>query len=304
VVQWDILQQHHKSHSPGLPLDGALFTDFFARQPLIAGRRSAAFWSTTNYGGAEYIYDAEEMFSDGPRLCRHRTCEHALPGKGFCGHYALSSHENRFHDPKWKPETFQNYGDYLIVDPESIRPLETTSELLHMAQQELPSTTMSPARRSGDDIFSRLPPEIRTMILCFLPLEAAYDLRLASRSVAVEGLNPTFLRSRFIYPNELCHIPSSSPLVKNSEDLTSLCRWLLAEQGPGFEAWRNRKRISKIMLELAKILIKGKPFPPPKRLTTRLPWEQNQPPALRHGFSKILGPKYLFASDGRVLDMV
>ena len=110
----------------------------------------------------------------------------------------------------------------------------------------------------GGDIFARLPEEIITEILVLLPSASVRDLQLASRRMASVHLSSRYWRSRFEFPNELCHITLPSALKKSGQvggrwvDWRHLCDKLLHPAGekPGW--WLNRKRITALNKQLVK----------------------------------------------------
>lgn len=123
------------------------------------------------------------------------------------------------------------------------------------------SATMSPPIRfteSGNDIFSRFPEEIITEILVLLPSASVRDLQLASRKIASAHLSSRYWRSRFEFPNELCHVELPQALKKSGQvngqwvDWRRLCDQLLHPVGekPGW--WKNRKRITALNRQLVK----------------------------------------------------
>ena len=79
---------------------------------------------------------------------------------------------------------------------------------------------------SAADPFSVLPTEICIAIFCCLPTRSVNNLRLASRSMAVVYLTPAYWRSRFEWPNELCHIKTPVPL-RGEVDWRLLCSQVL-----------------------------------------------------------------------------
>ena len=110
----------------------------------------------------------------------------------------------------------------------------------------------------GGDIFARLPEEVLTEILVLLPSASVRDLQLASRRMASVQLSSRYWRSRFEFPNELCHIKLPAALKKSGQvggqwvDWRRLCDQLLHPAGekPGW--WRNRKRITALNKQLVK----------------------------------------------------
>ena len=110
----------------------------------------------------------------------------------------------------------------------------------------------------GGDIFSRLPVEIITETLMFLPSASVRDLQLASRKIASVHLSSRYWRSRFEFPNELCHVTLPPALLRSGQvggqwvDWRRLCDRLLHPVGekPGW--WRNRERITALNRQLVK----------------------------------------------------
>ena len=140
---------------------------------------------------------------------------------------------------------------YLVRDPGVGRgfeelfanpPLEsadTTSPLIHFSD-------------NGGGIFARLPEELLTEILVFLPTTSVRNLQLASRKIASVHLSSRYWRSRFQYPNELCHVSLPPELLKAGQvggqwiDWRRLCDQLLHPEGDGYGWWQNRKRIVRL----------------------------------------------------------
>ena len=111
------------------------------------------------------------------------------------------------------------------------------------------------------DIFSRLPNDILEDILLLLPSAAVRDVQLASRRMASVHLSSNYWRSRFEFPNELCHVPLPLALLKSGKvgeewvDWRSLCDQLLHPVGPEFGWWKNRKRIITLNKKLVQRLL-------------------------------------------------
>lgn len=121
--------------------------------------------------------------------------------------------------------------------------------------------TMSPRVRfteNGGDVFSLLPEEIITEILVLLPSASVRDLQLASRKMASVHLSSRYWRSRFEFPNELCHVRLPPALQESGQvlgqwvDWRRLCDQLHHPVGkkPGW--WKNRKRITALNRQLVK----------------------------------------------------
>ena len=117
-----------------------------------------------------------------------------------------------------------------------------------------------PFADDGGDIFSRLPVEILTEILVFLPSTSVRNIQLASRSMASLHLSSRYWSSRFEFPNELCHITLPPALQRSGRvgdqcvDWRRLCDQLLHPVGKEFEWWQNRKRITALNKQLVKSL--------------------------------------------------
>ena len=80
------------------------------------------------------------------------------------------------------------------------------------------ATDIAPKTRFNDntcDIFSRLPAQILLEILVLLPSTSVRSLQLASRRVASLYLSSRYWRSRFKFPNELCHVSLPSGLLSS-----------------------------------------------------------------------------------------
>ena len=147
--------------------------------------------------------------------------------------------ENLEHFPEWSflardPATARGF-DELLANP----PLESAANL-------------SPRIQCADDegdIFSSLPAEILTEILVLLPSASVRNLQFASRKIASVHLSSRYWRSRFEFPNELCHVRLPPALLKSGQvgeqwvDWRRLCDQLLHPVGDKYKWWQNRKRI-------------------------------------------------------------
>ena len=102
----------------------------------------------------------------------------------------------------------------------------------------------------GGDVLHRLPAEILTEILVLLPSASVRDLQFASRKMASIHLSSRYWRSRFEFPNDLCHVRLPPALLKSGQvgeqwvDWRRLCDQLLHPVGDGYGWWKNRKRIT------------------------------------------------------------
>ena len=111
---------------------------------------------------------------------------------------------------------------------------------------------------NGSDLFARFPEEVLTEILMLLPSASVRDLQLASRRMASVHLSSRYWRSRFEFPNELCHITLPPALKRSGQvdgqwvDWRRLCDQLLHPAGekPGW--WLNRTRITTLNRQLVK----------------------------------------------------
>ncbi|CAD6592550.1 MAG: hypothetical protein ASARMPRED_006397, partial [Alectoria sarmentosa] len=110
------------------------------------------------------------------------------------------------------------------------------------------------------EILSRLPVEILTEILVLLPSTSVRALQLASRTMASLHLSSRYWRSRFEFPNELCHVKlppalqGSGRVGNRRVDWRRLCDQLLHPVGEEFEWWQNRKRIAALNKQFVKSL--------------------------------------------------
>ena len=152
--------------------------------------------------------------------------------------------------------------DFLVRNPDNPQGFETL-----LANPPLLAATgeLSPPNSIATnihDIFCRLPEELLLEIICLLPTASVHKLRLASRAIASVRLNTRFWRSRFMFPNELCHIQLPTGLLQtNQRDHTSvdwqeLCyRLLHPEKIREYQWWQNRKRIGSLNEKLANQLL-------------------------------------------------
>lgn len=121
------------------------------------------------------------------------------------------------------------------------------------------AANLSPRIQCGDDegdIFSCLPPELLTEILVLLPSASVRNLQLASRKIASVHLSSRYWRSRFDFPNELCHVRLPPALLKSGQvgeqwvNWRRLCDQLLHPVGDKYKWWQNRKRITALNRKL------------------------------------------------------
>lgn len=93
-------------------------------------------------------------------------------------------------------------------------------------------------------------------IFYLLPTTSGQALHLTPRSMASGPLSSSFWRSRFEFPNELCHISLPQRLQAGAQadsmlvDWKQLCyRWL----HPTGERWQNRRRIMNLNEKLVRV---------------------------------------------------
>ena len=223
---WDILlQQYALVASPDqMGLDLNVLAKIFFQIPLAKmGGGFAPDWAT-DYGGPELIW-----WKNG-----------------------LEDHGVGFDDaPQWhflQRDPGIAYGFHeLFINP----PFESSTD----------KTGRTQFTDDGSDIFARLPEEVLTEIFVLLPSASVRDLQLASRRMASVHLSSRYWRSRFDFPNELCHI-TLPPAFKTSGqvggqwvDWRRLCDQLHHPAGekPGW--WLNRKRITALNKQLAKSIL-------------------------------------------------
>lgn len=120
--------------------------------------------------------------------------------------------------------------DYLVYDPTKLLDFEMIFQNLSLVKQNPKSpkeeADESIKSSSAADLFSKLPPEICTMIFCHLSSQSVTNARLASRSLATAPLTSLYWRSRFEWPNELSHI--KLPILPREDvDWRELCSHLM-----------------------------------------------------------------------------
>lgn len=216
---WDILVQQHALIAPPTKtcLDLNDLGRIFAQVPLE--RNGGGFrpdW-VTDYAGPEQFWWAEE--------------------KGV---------RDFIRTPDWNflaqdPGTACGFDDLLANPP--LESAANTSPRIQFADDE-------------NDIFSCLPEELLTEILMLLPSASVRDVQLSSRKMASVHLGSEYWRSRFEFPNELCHVTLPPALLRSGQvggrwvDWRLLCDQLLHPVGNGFGWWQNRKRITALNKKL------------------------------------------------------
>ena len=186
-----------------------------------------------------------------------------LIGKGMLGAgYFKPDWTNDFTGPEQFANIEENLGEdglckFTAFDPGNAHGFD---ELLAHPPLE-PAVNVSPRIQftdDGSDVFACLPEEILTELLVLLPSASVRDLQLASKKMASVHLSSRYWRSRFDFPNELCHVKLPPALLKSGHvgerwvDWRSLCDQLLHPVGDGFEWWQNRKRITALNRKLVK----------------------------------------------------
>lgn len=126
----------------------------------------------------------------------------------------------------------------------------------HLASCCFNTSTVIRWRDDTQDPFSRLPKELLMKIPCLLPTTSRQALRLTSTSMASVPLGSSFWRSRFEFPNELCHISLPQRLQAGAQadsmlvDWRQLCYRLLHSTG---ERRQNRRRIMNLNEKLVRV---------------------------------------------------
>ena len=144
--------------------------------------------------------------------------------------------------------------DFLAKDPEKVDDLDGMLKFPSL----LPGIAVSnPLARTTDqeDCFCRFPEEILLQTIASLPSPSVQAIRVASKAMAEVSLSSGFWRSRFDFPNELCHIPlpyrfKSGPIDGSPIGWKSLCMRLLAS-GDRSQNLQNRRKISELTDKLA-----------------------------------------------------
>ena len=149
--------------------------------------------------------------------------------------------------------------DYLVCDPKILPDFQDLSGSTFVPHKNGYAPLIDEPNTGSPDTFSSLPVGVRLNLLCLLPTISVQNLRLASRSMAVTLLDSRYWRSRFIWPNELCHVPLASTLGPgrvNSDDVdwSDVCRRLLHPPNPSLNL-KNRNRILALTLKLVKRLL-------------------------------------------------
>ena len=147
--------------------------------------------------------------------------------------------------------------EFLFHDPTDLPNCDELLDNPPLTSSEQPSN-MPPFAASQGDRSPDLPAEIVIIIFGFLPTASVHALRLASRTFGSVKLNSTYWRTRFDYPNELCHIclPAKFSSRQRQDafiDWRTLCTKLLSH--PNHLSWQNRKRISLLTRRLVKRLL-------------------------------------------------
>ena len=219
---WDICLQQHAlvASPPQMDLNLNELAQVFLQIPL--GRLGGGFtpdWAT-GYGGPELFW---------------------WIGRGYVSVEDLFNAAPQWHFLQRDPGIACGFNE-LFINP----PLESITDIPDRVQ----------FTEDGDDVFARLPEEVLTEVLVLLPSASVRDLQLASRRIASVHLSSRYWRSRFEFPNELCHI-TLPPALKTSGqvggqwvDWRRLCDQLLHPAGEKPRWWLNRKRITALNKQL------------------------------------------------------
>lgn len=253
-VCWDILLQQYSCLAAGNGLDLDVLAEIFIRQKL--DEKSRGFqpdWSSDKYGGAEKLWQDGWNWMDEVDIT-----EDGLGDIEVWDFLVRNPREVQgFTDLLQNPPTVANQTQY---------PSHPESQLVDASHSSIQDTThqsdhLSYSLKSRVDCFAIFPLEIRTMILCLLPASSVTSTRLASMSMATVPLDQTYWLSRFIFPQELCHIEISTLSGRRKAgaaiDWNTLCRRLRDPEGDSFQWWENRQRISEIAKKLAEKILES-----------------------------------------------
>lgn len=152
--------------------------------------------------------------------------------------------------------------DYLVSNP-SVS-IDLNQLMQHPPMITSSTLSLSPVQPNVDtqDILSRLPEELLLEIMCLLPTTSFQNVRLASKVMASVPLGLSFWRSRFAYPNELCHVrlpaefPRGDQCGTLSVDWRELCyRLLHLDHSRQPESWKNRRRVVSLNSKLVRMVL-------------------------------------------------
>lgn len=152
--------------------------------------------------------------------------------------------------------------DYLVSDPDTSIDLTQLMQHPPMMLSEILSLNPIQSNVDAEDVFSQLPEELLLEIMCLLPTTALQNVRLASKVIAYVPLRSSFWRSRFAFPNELCHVrlPAGFPRDHQSSTLSvdwrELCyRLLHLDESRQPKSWKNRRRIVSLNSKLVQMML-------------------------------------------------
>lgn len=227
---WEMFLQNHALHATREPLRPNLskLAEIFAAQDLEEGYRGLIPSWAGDYAGPE------RFWSD---------------GWAYRADGASEVVELLEAAPEW---------DFLVHDPGNVQGFTELLENPPLASKSSNPSSIIPWKGHTRDPFSRLPTELLMEILCLLPTSSGQALRLASRAMASVTLSSSFWRSRFHFPNELCHIRLPQRLQAGPQvdtmavDWRGLCYRLLHSSG---ESWQNRKRIMTLNEKLVRMML-------------------------------------------------
>ena len=152
--------------------------------------------------------------------------------------------------------------DYLVSDPDVSIDLTQLMQHPPMIPSNILSLNSIQSNVDAEDGFSQLPEDLLLVIMCLLPTTSLQNLRLASKVIASVPLGPSFWRSRFAYPNELCHVrlpagfPRDHQTSTLSVDWRELCyRLLHLDDSRQPNSWKNRRRIVSLNSKLVQMML-------------------------------------------------
>ena len=232
---WQIFLQSHASlaqHNPSSP-DLKRLGHIFAQSDLEdEGRGLVPDWAG-DYGGPEQFWDDGWTWND--------DIDTSV--------VACMLEEK----PEW---------NFLVSDPDA--PCHLNQLVQHVPlKSSITRSSISPQFSiSAHDVFSRLPEELLLEMICFLPTPSVQNARLASKVIAAVQLGTNFWRSRFVYPNELCHIRLPADFPQQYQINISAVDWrelyyrlLHLEDSRRSEGWNNRKRIMSLNSKLIQVML-------------------------------------------------
>jgi len=225
----EILKQQYFQHARGTSFDTNILGRIISSQPLdesVSGLKPD--WSDGGYLGAEQFWQDGSDWMDEPPL------------------------EDEYPD-------METMITYHFLDPGGVKGLDMLLRDPPRAGTSRYSDAVTLAGATpATDCFMRLPQELRSIILCYLPASDVTSARLASRAMGSVPLSESYWHSRFDFPFELSHLDWESSWISGSTeaaliDWPAFCSSLLHtdENERDFGWRRNRNRISSLMKGLA-----------------------------------------------------